>query len=234
MARVFCIPGIIILTAALVLSILVTISLPYLHPFGLTTVDFYSGLGSISNAPDAANEFRFGIWGFCFETNGAGGFTCVHTGHAYTTDFNNNSGGSVEVSASWTRGLAVHPVACVVTGIAWLLSFSDHITVTLISSFVSFLAALLTLIAFALDIALFAWTKHQMSNLDIPSSTYPGIAFWMTLAQFILLLLAGCTVCFGHRRERIARGGNYAAPAGNSYAMGGAPWYRRGFKGNNV
>jgi len=221
MARVFCIPGILFLLAATVLSILVTISLPYINVFDLTRVDFHSGLGTISGTPNnVEGEFRFGIWGYCYQTATTSGFDCVHTGHGYSVAFENQSGGTETIEPSWTRGLAVHAVACAVTGVAFLLSFSEHVTVTLISSLVSFLAALLTLIAFACDIALFVWVQKQMGNLNISENTYPGTAFWMTLATFVLLLLAGCTVCCGHRRERSARGDP-------GYAMGGMPWYRR-------
>jgi len=229
MARVFCIPGIIILTAALVLSILTTISLPTLHDFDIARVHFNSGLGTVSGAPSNVDgDIRLGIWGYCFGTATTSGLTCLHTGHGYQVTFANQSGGTETIGSSWTRGLAVHAVACVVIGIAWLLSFSEHVTVTLIASLISFLAALLTLIAFAIDIALFAYLKHQMGNLDVSEGTYPGVGFWLTLATFILLL-AGCTVCFGHRRERSSRGDSYAmATQANS------PWYRRGFRRNNA
>ena len=30
-----------------------------------------------------------------------------------------------------------------------------------------------------------------------------GVAFWLTFVSFILLALAGCTVCFGRRRDRL-------------------------------
>ena len=52
------------------------------------------------------------------------------------------------------------------TLIAFLLSLSSHVTLTLLASLTSFLAALLTLIAFAVDIALFVFVKHQMGKLD--------------------------------------------------------------------
>lgn len=45
------------------------------------------------------------------------------------------------------------------------MSFSQHITVTLVASLTSFLAALLTLIAFAVDIALYAFVHHELSQL---------------------------------------------------------------------
>jgi hypothetical protein len=54
------------------------------------------------------------------------------------------------------------------------MSFSQHITVTLVSSLVSFLAALLTVIAFAIDIALYAYVKNEMGNLTSNESTITG------------------------------------------------------------
>lgn len=71
-------------------------------------------------------------------------------------------------------------VAVGVTFIALLLSFSTHVTMTLLSSLISFLAALLTLIAFAIDIALYAYVKHQMKKLDgviANTNTGPGTYF---------------------------------------------------------
>ena len=107
---------------------------------------------------------------------------------------------SVTIGSSWTRGLAVHPVgmdsltfaeyylanfkwspsATGVIFIALLLSLSSHITVTLLASIVSFLAALITLIAFAIDIALFAFVKHEMKKLTgvrSNTNTAPGQSY---------------------------------------------------------
>ena len=81
----------------------------------------------------------------------------------------------------------------------------------------------MTLVAFAIDIALFARVRHEMKGLgvDTNTNTAPGLslvdfflvwpvngaivplAFWMTLVAFVLLLLAGCTVCFGRRKSRL-------------------------------
>jgi hypothetical protein len=124
-----------------------------------------------------------------------------------------------EVRSSWTRGLAVTPVAAGFSFIALLLGLSQHLTVTLIASLTAFFAAVLTLIAFAIDIALFAYTRHRMNDLDTGASTKPGpgmflplassvifneelLGFWLTLASLILLVLGGCTVCLGRRRDR--------------------------------
>ena len=69
----------------------------------------------------------------------------------------------------------MHITAAAVTGIALLFSFSTHVTVTLISSLLSFLAAFITLIAFAVDIALFAFVKKKVDDLsDVSGDAVTG------------------------------------------------------------
>lgn len=103
-------------------------------------------------------------------------------GYAYSTDV-----GGKTTGASWTRGLIIHPIATIVIFLAFLLSFSTHLTVLLVASLFSFLGALFTLIVFAIDIALFVRVKAQMH--DIGGSTKPGPAFWMTLVVCIIFIV---------------------------------------------
>jgi hypothetical protein len=51
------------------------------------------------------------------------------------------------------------------TFIALLFSLSSHITLVLFSSLISFIAALLTLIAFAIDIALYTIVRDKVLRL---------------------------------------------------------------------
>jgi hypothetical protein len=199
MSRAFCIPGVIFIFCALVLNFLVSISLPFLPALDIARTHFENGV--VANS-EGLTEIRFGIWSACYYDS-HDDRTCLTTGHAYTITITKNNSVAI-VDASWTRGLAVHPVATVVTAIAFLFSLSTHITVTLIASLFSFLAALLTLIAFAIDIALFALVMHEMERLGTGVTTKAGPGFWLTLAAFILLLLGGCTVCFGRRRDRLS------------------------------
>ncbi|KII84029.1 hypothetical protein PLICRDRAFT_46370 [Plicaturopsis crispa FD-325 SS-3] len=214
MARIFCIPGIIFLLSAFVLNFLTSISLPYLTSFDIVRTSFgnaaSSSGGDTNSTTGAITELRLGIWSYCSDDE-HGDRTCSSKHHGYNVavhDADNDS--SVIIGASWTRGLAVHPVAAAVTFIALLLSFSTHVTFTLLSSLTAFLAALLTLIAFAIDIALLAYTKHQFKKLNnVDENTYTGPGFWLTFASFLLLLLAGCTVCFGRRRDRMSGATSY-------------------------
>ncbi|KAJ7212995.1 hypothetical protein GGX14DRAFT_619723 [Mycena pura] len=208
MSRIFCIPGIIFLTCALVLGIIVSVSLPFLPAIDFVRVHFGSGVAATNG--DAMTELRFGIWAPCFyNTNGER--TCFSAGHGYSISIaNQQKTANVIIGSSWTRGLAVHPVATAVTFVAFCMSFSAHHAVTLVASLTSFLAAFLTLIAFAIDIALYAFVHHEIGKLpDVSSTTRTSAAFWMTFVTLILLLLAGCTVCFGRRKDRMSGAASY-------------------------
>lgn len=173
----------------------------------------HSSGGVASNGDQAFTQLRLGIWGYCVDLSS--GRTCFNTGHGYSLTVTNAQNAEVTIGPSWTRGLAVLPVACCVAFIALLLSISQHITITLVASLVSFLAALLTLIAFAINIALFAYVKHELGTLNISETTITGPGFWLTFVSLLLLILAGCTVCFGRRRDRMAGANN------NSYQLNG-------------
>ncbi|KAI8992788.1 hypothetical protein BD414DRAFT_482207 [Trametes punicea] len=204
MPRVFHIPGVIFLFCAFVLLFLVSISLPYLTVIDIARVKFKSGSPSVDQDTNPIQQIRFGTWASCWYED-SGIRACSPADNAYsTTIFGPNRQDFVTIAPSWTRGLAVHPVATGVTFIALLLSLSTHVLFTLLASLTAFLAALLTLIAFAIDIALYAWLKHQMSKLaGVGSNTDTAPGFWMTFVAFLLLCFAGCTVCFGRRRDRM-------------------------------
>jgi len=230
MARVFCIPGIFFLVAALVLQILVSISLRYVPALDIARARF-NGAASAGSS-QAVSELRLGVWSYCYRVQQNGDFACSPSKHGYNVDLQSSGGDQENIGASWTRGLIIHPIAAVIIFIALLLSFSQHLTVTLFASLVSFLASFFVLVAFACDIALFVYFKRRVSKLDnVTASTKPGPGFWMTLASFIVLLLAGCTVCFGRRHDRRRSGGGTGlATTSDAYAtnaVAARPWYKR-------
>jgi len=200
MSRAHCIPGLFFLFLALILLIIATVSDPTFPAMDVVKVKFG---GKASNGDVAMSQLNLGVWGYCYyETNGDRVCSPVH--HAYSVGVQSPvDSTSVTIGPSWTRGLATTAVATVVTFIAFLLGMSQHLTVTLLASIASFLAATITLVAFAIEIALFVYVKHQMDKVNgISPTTSTGPAFWLTFAAFILLILAGCTVCFGRRRDR--------------------------------
>ncbi|PPR00269.1 hypothetical protein CVT26_009021 [Gymnopilus dilepis] len=208
MSRAFCIPGVVFLFCALVLSFLVSVSLPFLPALDIVRTHFgdTQDIQQFVTNSTGIEEVRadLGSRSACYY-DPKGDRTCLPTGHAYSFEIHNQKQSvTALVDPSWTRGLAVHPVATGVTFLALLFSLSTHITVTLIASLLSFLAALLTLIAFAIDIALLGLTRHEMNKLAVGAHTITAPGFWMTFVSLILLLLAGCTVCFGRRRARMS------------------------------
>ncbi|KAG6374091.1 hypothetical protein JVT61DRAFT_4734 [Boletus reticuloceps] len=200
MSRSFCVPAIFFLFSAFVLLFIVSISLPFLTAMDITRVHTN---GTVQVTGDQNFEqLRLGIWSYCY-TAINGNMECSPTGHGYSFSVQNNANNTVFIGSSWTLGLAVHPVACGVSFIALLFSFSQHITATLVASLLSFLAATLALVAFAIDIALYAYFKNQMGDLGFGNRTITGPGFWLTFASMILLILAGFTVCCGRRRDRM-------------------------------
>ncbi|RDX46082.1 hypothetical protein OH76DRAFT_1407437 [Lentinus brumalis] len=203
MPRAFHIPGVIFLFCAFILLILVSISLPFITALDVARVHFKSGSPTVNSDSTVINELRFGTWATCWYED-IGNRVCSSSHNAYATTIHGNSGSFVNIGPSWTRGLAIHPVAAGVTLIAFILSLSTHVTMTLLASLTAFLAALITLIAFAVDIALYAFVKHEMGKLNgVSTNTDTAPGFWLTFVSFLLLCFAGCTVCFGRRRDRL-------------------------------
>ncbi|KAN0080111.1 hypothetical protein V8E55_009677 [Tylopilus felleus] len=200
MSRTFCVPAVFFLFAAFVLLFIVSISLPFLTAMDITRVHTNGTIEVAGN--EEFSQLRV-IGSYCY-TALNGNVVCSSTGHGYSLSIQNSANNTVYIGSAWTLGLAVHPVACGVSFIALLLGLSQHITVTLFASLISFLAATLTLISFAIDIALYAYFKNQMGDLGFGGKTITGPGFWLTFTAMILLVLAGFTVCCGRRRDRMA------------------------------
>ncbi|KAG5730251.1 hypothetical protein E4T56_gene10570 [Termitomyces sp. T112] len=203
MSRIFCIPGVLFIFVALVLLFLSSISLPYLPALDVARTKF--GTEVLDSGAQGMTELRLGVWAYCYYDQDLDR-TCTTATPAYQVAISNAAKtASVIIGSSWTRGLAVHPVAAGVAFVAFLLSLSTHHVVTLVASLFAFLASALALIAFAIDIALFVFLRHQVDILpNIDAKTTIGVGFWLTFVSFLLLILGGATVCLGrrHRQKR--------------------------------
>jgi len=212
-ARAFFIPGIVLLFCAFILSLLVAVSLPNLPTLDIVRCHFTGGTAPrVSTDPESIKEIRFGVWAYCTYDAQAGHRTCIYRGHRYSTQLISASD-SIIIGSGSTRGLAVHPFATGVTFIALLFSLSSHVTLVLLASSLAFIAALLTLIAFAIDIALYVIVRDKVPRLpDVQVRTVAAPGFWITLVSLLLLLMAGCTGLVGRRRPRMAGATDYLPP----------------------
>jgi len=202
----------IFLLGAFLLSLIVSVSLPALPTLDIVRCHFTGDAPHVSTDTESINEIRFGIWAYCIYDAQSGHRTCINPGHGYTVQLESTSN-NITIGVSATRGLAVHPVAAGATFIALLLSLSSHVTLAMFASFLSFVAALLTLVAIAMDIALYTIVHDKLNNLDnvqVRSVVAPGV--WVTLASLVLLLMAGSTGLLGRRRSRMAGATDYLTP----------------------
>jgi len=106
-----------------------------------------------------------------------------------------------------TFTLILHPIAAGLSGLAVLFGICGseyHRAGTVLMALSSSLAALVTLVAFVLDIVLFSIARHEFRKFGW-SSQY-GNAIWLTLGALVALMLGFCTSTVGvfgsYRRRR--------------------------------
>jgi len=205
--------GTVLLFCAFLLSLIVSVSLPALPLLDIVRCHFTGDAPPrVSTDTESIKEIRFGIWAYCIYDSQSGHRTCINPGHGYTVQLESTSD-AITIGAGATRGLVVHSAAAGATFIALLLSLSSRVTLAMFASFLSFIAALLTLIAIAIDITLYTIVHNRVHNLDgvrVRSVVAPGV--WITLASLVLLLMAGYTGWLGRRRSRMAGATDYLTP----------------------
>ncbi|PAV17839.1 GTP-binding Obg [Pyrrhoderma noxium] len=129
---------------------------------------------------DGDSQARFGIWAACTYRESSSTRICTPTGHGYSVLLVNLISGDIKtLTPSWTRGLAIHPVAAIVTFIATVLSIFPLTSFSLAGTILTFVAAFLALLAFICDIALLAHIKQLLKDAQgYDVSSGPG--FWLT------------------------------------------------------
>ena len=108
-------------------------------------------------------------------------------------------------SASLTRVMVLHPIACGVAFIAFLLSIGSGIVGSLAGTMAAFVAWLLTLIALAVDFSIFGIVHHHVNDDGSGSHAYFGSAMWCLVVAFVLLFFGMIIVfftCCAARREK--------------------------------
>jgi len=216
-----------LLFAAFLLLLLVSLSVPIIHPIYLFKLAL-----DISHDNDSADgSILFGLWGYCFTNvrasiaslhDSQSGSTCTprHLGYTLPSsilDFLNinSSHTSNIISKAITAALVIHPIAAGLTFLALLFAIFIPCrgivsrTFSGITMFISLIAALLSTIVFIIDIVFVALTRNRIrdaTNGDISLSW--GNAVWMTLGAAVALWAAtvgaccGICACGGRRRER--------------------------------
>jgi len=205
--RAFHFSGIFFLFCAFVLTLVTSVSLPYLRTLDIARTHF--GELQVTIEKDPIDQLRLGVWAYCYyQLNGDR--LCSSIGYAYSvliTDVATKS--NISIAPSWTRGLAIHPVSAIVTLAALLVSFNPNVLTLLIATLLSFISMMLCFVAFLVDIALYAYLKFRIGDHANGLTTHTGPGLWVNFAAMILTGLAMCSL-FVRRRRQLKHGANTA------------------------
>lgn len=110
-----------------------------------------------------------------------------------------------------TRAFVLHPVACGVSFIGFLIAFFSDRFGLICSSLVTFVAFILSLVCMAVDFTVFLYVRrHVNNNSQGGASANLAVSIWLVLAATILLFLAQFIVlfeccCGGGKKKRTTR-----------------------------
>lgn len=108
-------------------------------------------------------------------------------------------------SDSLTRVMVLHPIACGITFIAFLLACGTGIFGSFAGAIIAFVAWIITLVALAVDFSLFGIIHHHVNDDGSGSHAYFGSGIWCLLGAFVALFFGMFIVfftCCANRRER--------------------------------
>jgi len=115
------------------------------------------------------------------------------------------SSASVDTSKALTRVMILHPIACGLAFIAFLLALGSGICGALLASFVSAITFIITIVVMACDFVAFGIIKNKVNNDGSGSHAFYSVGMWTILAAMILLFFATFIVfftCFSARMHR--------------------------------
>ncbi|MCJ1324140.1 hypothetical protein MMC10_000802 [Thelotrema lepadinum] len=178
----------------------------------------------------------FGTFGYCILNVQSGGDYCTgrmigyQAAHAMAqiegTGF---SEAAANTSNGLTNVMVLHPVACGIAFVAFLISLGAGVIGSLVGVIVAFLAWVITLVVMATDAVAFGILKNDINDDGQGAQAYFGSGFWTLVAAFIMLFLGMVIVFFTccsarrqRKRERVAHEpkNDYGAPA-----TGRRRWY---------
>ncbi|KAG8905910.1 hypothetical protein FRB99_007990 [Tulasnella sp. 403] len=200
----------IVLILAFLLSLLVSISVPYIQVFDAVRVYFAGQVSEANTVNNIITQIRLGIWGFCNRAVKTGDLVCTTTGLAYDYTIRGPNGATERVAPSWTRGLVMSPVATGFVLIATILSFTRHL---IVAAILSWFSAFVTFIFMAINLALYLHVRGEMRHLGVVENTDLGPGFWMSLAVLILCISSGFGLLIARRNlNKVSTDYQYAPP----------------------
>ncbi|KAK8089433.1 hypothetical protein PG997_004394 [Apiospora hydei] len=190
--------GSFLLLAATVLLIITCITAPVVHNLSVLKV----------RVNDASEQNRgsinFGTFGYCVDNvdSSVNGCTRSHVGYDAAALVQRVPGSSIDLSDAsaktanaLTRVMVLHPVACGLTFIAFLLALGAGVIGSFLASMVALLAFLVTVVVLVTDFVGLALIRNAVNKSDQATARY-GAGAWTLLASAVCQLLATIIVFF--------------------------------------
>jgi len=212
--------GTFLLFAATILLIVTCISAPVVHDLSLLRVDLGGDNGR-------GETVTFGTFGYC-QTRPDADDSCSQSQLGYspaavmgTADGTQFSEYAERTTRALTKSMILHPIACGLNFIAFLLALGAGMIGSFLASMVALLAFLTTAVACIIDFVLFSIVKSNVNDRGEATGTgaYYGAAAWTILVSAICSLVGAVVVFFTccsarlHRRRGVAtHKTEYASP----------------------
>jgi hypothetical protein len=122
---------------------------------------------------------------------------------------------ATDSSKALTRVMILHPIACGLAFIAFLLALGSGVCGAVFASIVAAIAWLITLVVMVTDFVLFGIIKRHVNSDGSGSHAYFTVGMWTILAAMILLFFATFIVLFTccssrmHRQNPTSKEGGY-------------------------
>jgi len=127
---------------------------------------------------------------------------------------------STDTTKALTRVMILHPIACGLAFIAFLLALGAGICGAIFASMVSAVTWLITVVVMSCDFALFGIIKNHINKDGSGSHAYYSVGMWTILAAMICLFFGTFVVLFTCLSSRIHRKDNRASKAGDAGYVG--------------
>jgi len=204
--------GTFLLFAASILLLITTISAPVVHDIAILKV-------MLTNQSDLRNSsVTFGSFGHCVldvapASSDQDYCTKKYIGYQPAVVMSEIDGTGFSTAKSdtadgLTNAMVLHPVACGLAFIAFLLALGAGVVGAIFASMVAAVAWIVTLVVMAIDFALFGIIKNAVNKDGTGSHAYYSIGMWTCLAAMICLFIGTFWVLFTclsvRRHERAA------------------------------
>jgi len=187
--------GCFLLLTGAILLLITCISSPTVPNISILTVD-------LINFP--FTSVNFGTFGYCLLFSSSPN-SCSSVGVGYSpSSISGFSAISNGTNDDLTQAMVLHPIACGLAFIAFLLAIGAGFCGSLLASLVGLLAWLLALIAMAIDFQYFGSIRDNVNN-NSSNSAYFGAGMWTILAAMIVLFFASIITflsCCHSRRNK--------------------------------